>query len=249
MNQINQAFIFAAGRGERMRPITDEIPKPLIKVNNKSIIDYSIDFLEDISSIKRIIVNGFYLADLVNKHIESKKSKKLVFSHEHQKIETGGGLLYAIKKHLVDVNEPILLINGDILCCDKIFFEDIQNLIKLYFESGCDIVLGLKRVGQLYGYEGFGDFTLEIESKKVYKLDHDNSHVFVGLQIVNPMIFKDIDIESFSMNYFYKKALNSKKYLEKICAEELRAKYYHIGDVKTLGEVEKIISQLINKND
>lgn len=249
MNQIKQAFIFAAGRGERMRPITDEIPKPLIKVNNKSIIDYSIDFLEDISSIKRIIVNGFYLANLVSKHIESKKSKKLVFSHEYQKIETGGGLLYAIKNHLVDVNEPVLLINGDILCYDKTFLEDIKNLVKLYFESDCDIALGLKKVNQLYGYEGLGDFTLEMGSKKVYKLDHDNSHVFVGIQIVNPRIFKDVDVESFSMNYFYKKALNDNKYLEKIYAEELGAKYYHIGDVKTLGEVEKIISKLTNKND
>ena len=62
---ISQAFIFAAGRGERMRPITDTIPKPLVKIKNKSIIDYTIEKLNKISDIKKIIINGFYLTDQI----------------------------------------------------------------------------------------------------------------------------------------------------------------------------------------
>ena len=60
MTKITQAFIFAAGRGERMKPLTDSIPKPLIKIKNKAIIDYAIEKLDQISDIKKIIINGDY---------------------------------------------------------------------------------------------------------------------------------------------------------------------------------------------
>jgi len=90
---ISQAFIFAAGRGERMRPITDTIPKPLVKIKNKSIIDYTIEKLNKISDIKKIIINGFYLKDQIEAHIKNLNNSKIIFSKEIEKIETGGGLI------------------------------------------------------------------------------------------------------------------------------------------------------------
>ena len=80
MTNISQAFIFAAGRGERMRPITDLIPKPLVKINGKAIIDYTIEKLDKIPAIKKIIINGFYLSDVLAAHIKNLNNPKIIFS-------------------------------------------------------------------------------------------------------------------------------------------------------------------------
>ena len=69
MSKITQAFIFCAGRGERMRPLTDSTPKPLLEVKNKKILDYILEKLQKISSLEKIIINAFYLADEIEKHI------------------------------------------------------------------------------------------------------------------------------------------------------------------------------------
>ena len=80
MTKITQAFIFAAGRGERMRPLTDNTPKPLIKINGKAIIDYTIDKLDRDPYIKKIIINGFYLSEQLEEHIKNLNNPKIIFS-------------------------------------------------------------------------------------------------------------------------------------------------------------------------
>lgn len=125
MTKITQAFIFAAGRGERMRPITDKIPKPLVKIKGKAIIDYIIEKLDKIDNIKTIVINGFYLADELEKHIKKLKNPKIVFSHETEKLETGGGLVFASDK--IDLHKPLLTINGDVLWFDDVS-SDIESL-------------------------------------------------------------------------------------------------------------------------
>jgi NDP-sugar pyrophosphorylase family protein len=88
MLKLTQAFIFCAGRGERMRPLTDSIPKPLVKINNKSILDYSLEKINKITSIKKIFINGFYLANQIEDHLKNLNNPKIIFSHEEEKIET-----------------------------------------------------------------------------------------------------------------------------------------------------------------
>ena len=106
MTKITQAFIFCAGRGERMRPLTDSIPKPLVKVKEKSILDYILAKLDEISSLEKIIINAFYLADEIEKHILSLNNPKIILSREEEKVETGGGLIYALDK--IDIDKPLL---------------------------------------------------------------------------------------------------------------------------------------------
>lgn len=235
---ITQAFIFAAGRGERMRPLTDSIPKPLIKVKNKSIIDYSIEKLDKIPSVKKIIINGFYLANQIKNHIKNRQNPKLIFSHETSKIETGGGLVYAQNKF--NANEPLLLINGDILWQEE-GISDIEKLCQSYNPNDCDILLGLKKTGEILGYEGKGDFDLDEKTGELSKKDGPASHVFVGLQVINPKILQNPPSECFSMNHFYKKAQQNDGKLKRIKGLELSGRYFHIGDVKALQEVEEVL--------
>ncbi len=233
---ISQTFIFAAGRGERMRPLTDSIPKPLVKVKNKPIIDYIIEKLDKMPQINKIIINGYYLANQIEDHIKKLNNPKIIFSNEPSKIETGGGLLYAQDKY--DISQPILLINGDILWQDEIE-SDIERLCEAYKSSDCDIMLGLKKTEEVLGYEGEGDFVFDVKNGDIFRFKNTaQTHVFVGIQVVNPQILNDVTMQCFSMNYFYKKAEQIDGKLNKIKGLELKGRYFHIGDVKALAAAE-----------
>lgn len=232
--KISQAFIFAAGRGERMRPLTDSIPKPLVKIKNKAILDYTIEKLDQISDFKKIIINGFYLGEQIGDHIKKLANPKIIFSHETKKVETGGGLLFARDK--IDFDKPILTINGDVLWQEKSVISDIEMLCKNWNPQEHDILLGLKKTDEYLGYDGNinggGDFFFE--GGKLFKIfDGGMTHVFVGLQIINPKILlraeKDGIGENFSMSYFYKSAIGEGGMLHRIGGVELRGKYFHIG--------------------
>lgn len=237
-NKITQAFIFAAGRGERMRPLTDSIPKPLVKIKDKAIIDYIIEKLEQIPSIKKIIINGFYLSEQIKNHIKNLHNPKIIFSQELEKIETGGGLMFA--KDKIDLNQPILLINGDILWQDSELKSDIEILLDAWNQNECDIVLGLKKKEKFLGYEGEGDFNFDEKSGNISK-GNNLGYVFTGLQIVNPKILieKAPPEKCFSMSYFYKLATSANNEIKDIKAVEMNGKYFHIGTVAAIKQTEE----------
>lgn len=241
MTEISQVFIFAAGRGERMRPLTDSLPKPLVKIKNKAIIDYTIEKLDKIPAIKKIIINGFYLKEQLEKHIKNLNNPKIIFSSEIEKIETGGGLVFAGDK--IDFNQPLLTINGDILWQEKDIISDIEKLSQAWETSNCDILLGLKKKEEYLGYDGNefggGDFNFNSKNGELQRLKNSAmSHVFVGLQIINPKILKNAPGESFSMSHFYKEATLENGEVRGIKGIELSGKYFHIGTVDAIRETE-----------
>ena len=241
MTNISQAFIFAAGRGERMRPITDLIPKPLVKINGKAIIDYTIEKLDKIPAIKKIIINGFYLSDVLAAHIKNLNNPKIIFSCEVEKIETGGGLLFARDK--INFDEPLLTINGDVLWQEAAGFSDIGDLCEAYKTSNCDILLGLKKKEEYLGYDGNsfggGDFNFNQNTLELTKIkDSPMSHVFVGLQIINPKILNNITDKCFSMSKIYQATTSPSGFLKGVKGIELKGKYFHIGTVDAIKNTE-----------
>ncbi len=243
--KIKQAFIFAAGRGERMRPITDTIPKPLVKINGKAIIDYTIEKLSKIESIKKIIINGFYLADEMQKHLKNLNNPKIIFSHEIEKIETGGALFFA--QNHIDLNAPLLTINGDVLWLDE-DSNDIELLDKNWQNNDCDMLLGLKKTQDYFGYENNeagGDFKLHGGGNLSKKPGEKLTHAFVGMQIINPKILQKAPSKSFSMSHFYKSAITQSGDLQGIKGIELQGKYFHIGTPSAIKETENLLLKTI----
>jgi len=240
MKKITQAFVFAAGRGERMRPITDSVPKPLVKIKNKAILDYALEKLDQVSSIKKIIVNGFYLAEQIEAHLKKIDNPKIIFSHENEKLETGGGLVFARDK--IDFNKPLLTVNGDVIWQEN--SSDIELICDAWNADECDILLGLKRLEDYIGYEGNiaggGDF--EMVNDKLYRLpDMPMQHAFVGLQIINPKILERAPGKCFSMSHFYRSAVGESGLVHRIKGIELKGKYFHIGTVPAIKVTEDLI--------
>lgn len=237
MNKITQAFIFAAGRGERMRPVTDTIPKPLVKIKNKPIIDYIIEELDKIPEIKKIIVNGFYLAEQIEEHLKKLDNPKIIFSQETKKVETGGGLVFASDK--ISLDKPLLTINSDVIWQEN--SSDIELLASAWNPDECDILLGLKRVDDYIGYEGNthggGDF--EMFGGNLFRFpDMAMRYVFVGLQIINPKILERTPEKCFSMSHFYRSAVGEGGLVHRIKGIELKGKYFHIGTVPAIKATE-----------
>lgn len=256
MKNIEQAFIFAAGRGERMRPLTDTIPKPLLKVKDQSIIDYSIHKLLKKDEFKKIFVNGFYLANQIEDHLENINSDKIVFSHELEKIETGGGLLFARDK--IDFNKPLLTINGDIFWQDILpdptfngkfkvgsgITDDIDLICDEFSKKNCDILLGLKKKEEYFGYDSkIGDFEMDDDGNLTKYEDQEMKYAFVGLSVINPKILLEEFVSDFgncfSMSKIYKKLLHENKEIKRIKGIELTGKYFHIGDVESLKKINE----------
>lgn len=240
MKKITQAFVFAAGRGERMRPITDTIPKPLVKIKNKAILDYAIEKLDRVESIKKIVVNGFYLAEQIESHLKKLNNPKIIFSHETKKVETGGGLVFA--KDKIDLTKPLLTVNGDVIWQEN--SSDINLICSAWDPNECDILLGLKKVEDYIGYEGNihggGDF--EISGGDLYRFpDASMKYAFVGIQIINPKILERAPGECFSMSHFYRSAVGENGLVHRIKGIDLKGKYFHIGTPSAIKFTEDLI--------
>lgn len=238
MTNINQAFIFAAGRGSRMKPLTDTIPKPLVKVSNKSIIDYSIEKLLKKDNFNKIIINGFYLFEQIQEHIKNLNNEKILFSKEDRKLETGGGLLFA--KNKINFEKPLLTINGDIFWQEE--SDDINFICDKFSQYNCDILLGLKKKEDYFGYESDnGDFNMDKDGNLTKYIDKKMDYAFVGLSVINPKILLENSVkyfgECFSMSKIYKMLLNENANIKRIKGIELKGKFYHIGTMESLEKV------------
>ena len=239
MSKISQVFIFCAGRGERMMPLTATTPKPLLAVKGLSILGRILDNLQKISSIQKIIINSFYLASEFEKFVKIQNNPKIILSKEYDKIETGGGLIFALDK--IDLDKPLITLNGDVLWHDHNNFSDLNYLYENFVSSDCDFLLGLKKTTDFFGYDGHGDFNLIGNSlQRDFNIHGSNlSHVYVGMQVINPIILKNFaidnpDIKNFSVAEFYKRSVGKDLILNRIKGLELRGKYFHIGTPQNL---------------
>jgi MurNAc alpha-1-phosphate uridylyltransferase len=236
MTKVTQAFIFAAGRGERMRPLTDTIPKPLVKINGKAIIDYAIEKLDKIESIKKIIINGFYLADELENHIKKLNNPKIIFSRENEKLETAGGLVFAANE--IDLGKPLLTVNGDVLWVDTSVTSDIELICNSWNYRESDVLLGLKKIEYYSGYDGDGDFDL-VNKDILYRFPGMKmTHAFVGLQIIHPRVLEKVKDKCCSMSFIYKEAVAEEGLVHRIKGVELKGDYFHIGTVDAIDDTE-----------
>src|SRR5215218_2725952 len=104
------AMVLAAGFGERMKPLTEKMPKPLVPVDGKPLLDHVLDRLAA-AGVERAVVNVHYLADQIEKHVAARKAPKVTISDERAKLlDTGGGVVKALK---LLGSEPFFHINSD----------------------------------------------------------------------------------------------------------------------------------------
>ena len=228
MNSFN-LMILAAGYGKRMNNLTDSTPKPLLKINNKELLRYNIDFFTNLGC-KKIVINTHYLHKKIQNFIDEYYSdRNVILSYEPTLLNTGGGIKNALG-FLGDKN--FIVTNSDILWKD----ENIKDVLK-FINNYQDIETCKLLIATDSNFEGLkkseGDFKYEDGLLKRWK-KNDPFLFYTGLQIINPLVFNLIKDNSFSLNKLYD-LLIAKNNLQ---GELSHSSIAHIGDINSFNQFE-----------
>jgi len=202
--KISTALILCAGYGKRLNPITLKIPKPLIEINEVTLLENSINFLEKLE-IKNIKINTFYLHDHIQNFILNYNSNLNieVINDGNIILDTGGGILNLINSS--DENDFIVL-NPDTLWGDN-YLETTLNMTKYYFEKKVKNLLMIVNKENSFDKRMRGDFSLSNERLLRNK---ENSFIYTGIQIINKSLFKNEKVIPFSVNKIWDYAIKNK---------------------------------------
>ncbi|HEU5047864.1 MAG TPA: nucleotidyltransferase family protein [Rickettsiales bacterium] len=199
-----QAMILAAGLGTRMRPLTDSLPKPLVEVAGKPLIDYAIEGLER-EGIEKIVVNVSYMADKIVQYLKGRYSAELLFSYEDAPLETGGGIAKAL--HFFD-DKPFFTVNSDVIWIDQ-GASAIQRMSEMW-DNSLDALLLLHPTKDAPGYEGKGDFFADGQGNLTRRTPEGEApYIYTGIQLLHPRMFVGCPEGKFSINLLYNQAMQS----------------------------------------
>ena len=227
--QINKAMILAAGLGRRMLPLTKKIPKPLIIVGSKNLLERSIELLIKIG-IKELIINTHYLSQEIDNFLKTKNYEiDINLVQEQELLDTGGGILNATKKF---ENNPFYVLNPDTVW-NKNYYEELKILENSYLKNDKPILLLVdKKISHDTSFKG--DFSFK--NDKYITREATNQYIFTGAQIVNRSFFKGIKEKVFSMNLLWDKMMKEKQLL----GQESNQTFFHVNNFKVYEELSKL---------
>ena len=227
--KVKHAMILAAGLGTRMKPLTLDKPKPLIKVGSKNLLERSINLLESYG-VEKIIINVHHLADQIEKFILNVKSNiKIDISNEKNLLlDTGGGVKEGTK--IFDKN-PFFVLNPDTIWLSN-YLAEMKSLEKIFFESkNPSLLLVNKKLSFDTSFKG--DFNLK---DNIVSKDIENNFIFTGLQLIDRNCFNMINKQVFSMNEVWDKLMDENK----LYGLESRQKFYHLNTENMYNKISNL---------
>jgi N-acetyl-alpha-D-muramate 1-phosphate uridylyltransferase len=230
--RIQTAMVLAAGLGQRMRPITLTLPKPLVTVGGRTMLDHALDRLEA-AGIETAVVNVHYLADLVETHVRPRMRPTIVISNERgQLLETGGG----IKKALPLLGpDPFLVLNSDSLWIEGPR-SNVARFIEAWRGDKMDILLLLAATATSLGYDGRGDFAMDANGRLRRRGEREVCpFVYAGVAIVKPELFADTPDGAFSLNLLFDRAIAA----DRLYGLELEGQWLHVGTPESIPAAEE----------
>ena len=229
--KVKKAIILGAGFGKRMRPITKKIPKPLVKIRNKTILEHSINFLVSLG-VNHIIINTHYLHSQIQKFLKKKKfSCKIDLVFEKKKIlNTGGGILNASKRFKKQV---FFVLNPDTIWRRE-YKKEFKNLIKINQKNKKPAMLLVPK-SKSFDRSFKGDFNLN--PRKEILREKNNKFIFTGAQIITRSVFKSKKVKPFSMNKVWDDLIKKRELIGIISKQ----KFLHINNFKIYKKLVKNI--------
>ena len=234
---INSAIILAAGRGSRMQNITDTLPKPLVKVGGKSLIDYNFERILS-ANIDNIVVNLCYKGELIRSHLTEKYPDiKISFSEEENALETGGGVKHALP---LLKGDAFFVCNSDVFFIDKGYKPALWRMMDEWDFSKHDILLLLQPVTDICGDKS-GDYRIDKDGKieRNFQKQPDFPYMFSGISIVTRKIFDNVSEEKFSLRDMFDIAQSNGRLGFVVNS----AQFYHVGTPEALAAAEAKINQ------
>jgi MurNAc alpha-1-phosphate uridylyltransferase len=226
--KINTALILCAGYGKRLNPVTLDIPKPLLKIDNVSVLEKCINLIKKLG-IENILLNTFYLKEKISDYIKTNHSDLniKVIDDGNKILNTGGGILHMMS---YSDDENFLIFNPDTIW-NMNYLEEIKNMEKIFFLKKLDNLLFLVNKKLSFDKNLKGDFTLK--DSKIYK-EANNHFIYTGCQILNKKLFKSFSIENFSISKVWDDLMK----LEKLNGLESQKKFYHLTNLEIFKKLQ-----------
>ena len=204
MSGPTRAMIMAAGLGTRMRPLTNDRPKPLVQVRGKALIDHAIDRLIQ-TGVKMIVVNVHHHADMLKAHLAKRKDVEIRISDESdQLMDSGGGIAKAL--HHFE-GEPFFTHNSDSIWVEGTGHA-LERLKARWNPDAMDSLMLLSPTVTAVCYEGRGDFMMDAEGHLARVPEQRVApFVWIGVQILHPRMFDGAPKRKFSINPLWDRAI------------------------------------------
>ncbi len=231
-----RAMVLAAGLGTRMKMLTENLPKPLVEVSGRAMLDTILDRVEA-AGIEEVVINLHYLGEQIVTHLEDRASPRVVYSREDELLETGGG----VKKALPLLGEdPFFVTNGDVCWLDG-YSSALERLADHWNEGEMDGLLLLHPTVYAFGYDGVGDFHMDADGRISRRKERGVApFIYAGIQILHPRFFEDAPDGAFSLNLLYDRAIEK----ERLFGIRHDGEWFHIGTPEQLRETEWALEEL-----
>jgi MurNAc alpha-1-phosphate uridylyltransferase len=198
-------MVLAGGLGKRMRPITDTMPKPLVKVAGKTLLDWGLDSL-GAAGVGKAVVNVHYLPDQIVAHVAGRKVPKIVISDESEMLlDSAGGIVKALPEL---GTSPFYIVNADTFWIDR-GMPNLTRLALAWDGAKMDILLMLADLSSATGHSGGTDFLVRPDGS-LYRAKGDPAGlIYAGAAIVHPRIFDGAPQEPHSLNLYFDRAIEA----------------------------------------
>ena len=220
--KIRTALILCAGYGKRLQPITNDIPKPLLKVENTNLLDNTLKFVQSLG-INNIKINTFYLSEKIQNFIESKNYPLNidVVSDGEKILDTGGGIFNLIKQ---SEDEDFLILNPDTLWNSN-YVNTFNKMEKYYFKNNVKNLLMVVNKNKSFDNRFKGDFSL---NKNKLSKEIKNEFIYTGCQILNKKVFQKINNDIFPIYEIWNDLIDNKE----LYGHESFNEFIHLTDIE-----------------
>ncbi len=231
------AMVLAAGLGTRMRPYNGHIPKPLVAVGGKCLIDYGLDRLAD-AGVERAVVNVHHLAEVIERHVAVRQKPRIVISDERgELLGTGGGIAKALPL-LGDA--PFFLVNSDTLWLDGVK-PNVARLAENFDPRSMDALLLLAPTAGSLGYEGRGDYAM-LPDGRLRRRDEQEAvpFIYAGAAILSPALFTVAPAGAFPLTLLFDRAGEQGR----LFGLRLEGTWMHVGTPEAVAAAEAALAAM-----
>ena len=229
-----RAMVLAAGLGTRMRAFSGQIPKPLVQVGGKPLIDYVLDRLAD-AGVERAVVNVHHLADQIERHVAPRQRPQIIISDERRELlGTGGGVVKALPE-LGDA--PFFHVNSDTIWIDGVK-PNLGRLAAAFEASRMDALLLVAPTATSIGYTGRGDFAMGPDGVLTRRGEREVvPFVYAGAAILTPAFFAGAHTGPSSMTPLFDRTVEAGR----LCGLRLEGVWMHVGTPDAIKAAEEAI--------
>lgn len=237
--KIENAMVLAAGLGTRLRPVTDTMPKPLVPIAGKPMIDYGLDALEAVG-VARAVVNVHHFAGQMIDHLSRRKRPQILISDETDALmNSGGGLARGLK--LLGA-EPVFVLNADLFWIGERAGEEtnLQRLSSFFDPERMDMAMLCVRLENSTGHNGRNDFSMDAEGRLTrFAENRGEPVIYAGAIAMMPALLADAPQDAFNLNLYFDRAIAAGR----LYGLMLDGHWITVGTPEAIAEAEAVVAR------